>query len=65
MPKKNNETINELNIIKYILTLSKSEKDPNIEGHERSQQLIKRLLQRRNNGGNHLCWYKTVTKVHK
>jgi hypothetical protein len=55
MPKKNNETINELNIIKYILTLSKSEKDPNIEGHERSQQLIKRLLQRRNNGGNHLC----------
>jgi hypothetical protein len=55
MPKKNNEIANELNIIKYILTLLKSEKDPNIEGHERSQQLIKRLLQRGNNGGNYVC----------
>jgi hypothetical protein len=54
MPKKNNETINEFNTIKYILTLSKSEKDPNIKEHKRSQQLIKRLLQRGNNGRSYV-----------
>ncbi len=64
MPKKNNETINEFNTIKYILTLSKSEKDPNIKEHKRSQQLIKRLLQRGNNGRSYVWWYKIVAKVH-
>jgi len=36
----------------------------NIEGHKRSQQLIKTLLQRGNGGGSYVCQYKIATKVH-